>query len=70
MQILGSERVPAGRLPMRMKRLGAQYYPGRSNRHRHIYYSRSRRRWLAVSNEGGGWVRINQYAECPCGATK
>lgn len=70
MEPLATQRVAASQLRMLMARLGAQYFPGRSNSVRHIYYSRRLRRWLAVSNEGGGYLRINQYAECPCGATR
>lgn len=67
---LASERVASSHLRMRMAQLGATFYPRRSNSVRHIYYSRRLRRWLAVSNEGRGYLRINQYAECPCGATR
>lgn len=70
MQTLGSTRVPASQLRRRMQQLGAQFYPGRSNPLRHIYYSRRLGRWLAVSGDGEGYLRVNQYAECPCGAIR
>jgi len=69
MDPLASQRIPASSLSLHIRRIGAQYMAGRSNSVRHIYYSRRLRRWVAVSNAGNGYVQVNQYAECPCGAT-
>lgn len=70
MQPLSSNRVPQSRLRDYLVRAGAQYMKDRSNSVRHIYYSRRLRRWLAVSNAGGGYALVNTYAQCPCGATR
>ena len=70
MQPLRSEKIPAASMRDVMARYGAQYFPERSNSTRHVYFSRRLNRWLAVSNKGGGWLLVNHYAECPCGATR
>ncbi len=69
MNPLSSKKIHSGSLHRLLTRHGAQYYPNRSNSVRHIYYSRRLRRWIAVSNAGGGYLLVNEYAECPCGAS-
>ena len=70
MQPLRTYRVAQPSFRSHTQRMDAQYYPDRSNGLRHIYYSRRLRRWLAVSNAGLGQLIVNEYSECPCGATK
>lgn len=70
MNPLATERIPTSHLRSYMTKQGAQFFPKRSNSVRHIYFARRLNRWLAVSNEGAGWLRVNHYSECPCGATR
>lgn len=69
MNPISSRLIASSHLQKVMRQLGAQFMPGRSNGVRHIYFVRRTQRWLSVSNEGRGMLRLNEYAECPCGAT-
>ena len=70
MNSLHTERVAFSHLRTYLAKQGATYVPKRSNTTRHIYFARRLNRWLAVSNERPGWLLVNHYSECPCGATR
>ena len=70
MRPLRSRQIPSGGLQRTLQQMGAVFYSDRSNGVRHIYYARRLRRWVAVSNEGRGYLIVNEYSECPCGATR
>jgi hypothetical protein len=65
MKPLATELVAPSQFVLRMNGYGALYQHGRSNKLRHVYFSRRLNKWFGVSSEKGG-VRINHYPQCPC----